>query len=193
MVTNGKTPADTRSPEGSVGRLLLKHENSIRRFISRRSGPQVLKRTTLDDLYQQTVAAAMASAGSFVFRGDASFISWIHTIVRRVIHKMLDQRSRKPLVMRIKGAQSTGVGVAESELGDGGRTPSSMVARNERETNLRSAIKALPDHYQRVITLYKLEQRPLAEVAKAMGRTKGATCRLMARAIEQLRSHLVEP
>jgi DNA-directed RNA polymerase specialized sigma subunit len=41
-----------------------------------------------------------------------------------------------------------------------------------------------------VITLYKLEGRTLNDVAEHMMRSKGATCRLIARAMEKLRSLL---
>jgi RNA polymerase sigma factor (sigma-70 family) len=98
---------------------------------------------------------------------------------------------REPYTIRIKRAQSTGVGVRESELTPGGRTPSSLAAAQELETALRAAIRRLPPDYHRVITLYKIKERPLGEVAALMHRTKGATCRLIARAVEQLRMTMV--
>jgi DNA-directed RNA polymerase specialized sigma24 family protein len=54
-------------------------------------------------------------------------------------------------------------------------------------------MQLLPAHYRKVIMLYRIEQRPLAEVAAEMGRTKGATCRLIARAMEMLRKGMLEP
>lgn len=187
--------ACTAVPGDLVGGLLVKHERSIRRFIARRSGPQVLRRTTVDDLYQQTVESAVASANAagFEFRGDGPFLSWAQTVAHRVIFATLDRRRRSPPTMRIKGRESSGVGATESELGGWGRTPSSLVAGSEHKANLRAVIQELPEHYRRAITLYKLEQMPLAEVAQALGRTKGATCRIIARAMERLRSEMVEP
>ena len=67
-----------------------------------------------------------------------------------------------------------------------------MAAGREREIALHDAIGKLPEHYRRVLTLYKLEERPLTEVAARMERSKGATCRLIARAIGQLRDTLVD-
>ena len=58
--SNGKAdlPKDIRL----IQQLIAKHERSIRDLIVRRSGSQVLKRATADDMFQETVAAAYASA-----------------------------------------------------------------------------------------------------------------------------------
>ena len=45
----------------------------------------------------------------------------------------------------------------------------------------------LPDHYREVLQLRYLEERPLNEIARQLGRTKGSTAMLLARAIEKLR------
>ncbi len=93
---------------------------------------------------------------------------------------------------RIKGAESTGVGINESHLGCGGRTPMSSAASRERKAALRVAIDRLPEDHRRVVTLYRLEERSLSEVAELMGRTKGATCRLLARAVTKLRKLMMD-
>jgi RNA polymerase sigma-70 factor (ECF subfamily) len=175
------------SPAALVAKLVSKHERRIRRFIGRRSGPEVLKRATVDDIFQDTVAAAIASADNFVFQDDDRFVAWITTIARRVIAHCVAYARRGPSTIRIKRAESSGVGVPESQLSPGGRTPSSLAAGQEREAAIRKAIGKLPERYSQVLTLYKLEERSLAEVAERMGRSKGATCRLIARAIRQLR------
>lgn len=174
-----------------IEQLVETHGLTIRRFIARRSGSEVLKRVTIDDLFQETVTAACASAGTFEFRDDGSFVAWISTIARRVIARCATGSRREPYTIRIKRAESTGVGVRESEFAPGGRTPSSLAAAQELETALRAAIRRLPPDYHRVITLYKIEERPLSEVAELMDRTKGATCRLIARAVQQLRMTMV--
>ena len=177
-------------PKRTIDRLIAKHENAIRRFIGRRSGPQVLRRTSKDDLYQETVKAAIASAETFVFYSDRGFMAWITTIARRVIARAIDPNQTDVHTFRIRRAESSGPGVSDQELAGHCRTPSSHAAARERGHDLREALDKLPEHYRRVITLYKLEERPLSEVASCMGRTKGGTCRLFARAINKLRKEL---
>jgi RNA polymerase sigma factor (sigma-70 family) len=185
------------NPESSsrlelVDRLLSKHQDRIRHFIGRRSGSAVLNRTTIDDLYQETAATAISCADGFEYVDDARFISWVSTIARRVISNSLFDPRRLPPTLRIRRARSSGVGVSETRIYARNRTPSSAVAENERSDALRQAINELPEHYRTVLTLYRIEERPLAEVAARMQRTKGATCRLIARAIALLRETLRE-
>ena len=170
-----------------VQRLLDRHARAIRKFIGRRSGPELLKRTTVDDLFQETVATVIQSADNFVFVDNSRFLCWVYTIARRVMARSLSSARNGPNTIRICRASSSGGGVPEAELMAHTRTPSSMAATRERKTALVRAMQLLPAHYRKVITLYKIEQRPLAEVAAEMNRTKGATCRLIARAMEMLR------
>lgn len=188
--------ADTTANSGqrpTVEQLLLKHAVAIRRIIERRSGPLILKQTTVDDLYQESAAAAMASSDTYRYANDAQFVSWISTIARRAIARQLRNPRRGLDAERIRGAASSGSGVPESCIGLEQRTPSSSAAGHEGENRLRCAIRSLPSDYRMVITLYKLEERSLADVAACMGRTKGATCRLLARATDVLREKLGEP
>ena len=53
-------------------------------------------------------------------------------------------------------------------------------------------LRELPSDYRTVLQLYRIEQRPLAEVAARMNRTKQATCHLIARAMATLRDALRE-
>lgn len=176
-----------------VKSLLEEHRGPIERFIRARSGPTVLKRTTLDDLYQDTVTAAIESADSFRYVDDRRFVGWVCTIARRTIARCASGARRGPHILRIRGPYSSGVGVAEAQLDAHMRTPSSIVAGHERRAGLADAIRALPEHYCRVLTLYKLEERPLSEVAEIIGRTKGATARLIARSLHALRRKMGRP
>jgi len=186
-------PGQRPSSVAEVERLIVKHQRQIRGIISRRSGPQVLRRTTVNDLYQETVARAIASAATFVYDGDARFLAWMGTIVRRVVGRALNQQDNKIHTVRIKRTQSTGVGVTDAELPSTCRSPSSVAAGLERSDRLARALRNLPEHYREVIRLYKLEQLPLREVAARLGRTPGATCQLLQRALQQLREVLTEP
>ena len=181
---------DAAGAQNSVPELLARHARTIHRIIQQRSGMRVLKRTTVDDLYQETVAAALASAESFVYSDDARFLGWISTIARRAIARQLGVPHQALQAVRIRGDESSGAGVATGELSSRRRSPLSSAAMHESENALRDAIKNLPEHYQRVIMLYELEERSLTEVAETMHRTKGATCRLLARARAVLRCEL---
>ncbi|MEK6799499.1 MAG: sigma-70 family RNA polymerase sigma factor [Planctomycetota bacterium] len=175
----------------SVEALLARHGAQIRLFITRRTGPAVLKRTTIEDLYQETMTAALAAAEGCHFDNDARFVSWASTTARRVIVESFrtgDGKGAAPLSIRRPGSSGTGVG--ESSLPHSGPSPSSVAAGHERQATLHERLATLPSHYREVITLYRLEELPLEEVARRMGKTKGATCRILARATRLLRRSL---
>lgn len=181
---NNSTSAQT------IERLLVAHRNEIRNFIGRRSGSVVLQRTTIDDLYQETVTAALASAETFEYVNDSGFISWVSTIARRVISHSLRGPKGRLSTVRIRRAESTGIGVSETHLYALNRTPSSAVADSEQSDSLVKILRELPADYRMVLQLHRIEERPLTEVAARMNRTKGATCQLIARAMAMLREKL---
>ncbi|MEK7732263.1 MAG: sigma-70 family RNA polymerase sigma factor [Planctomycetota bacterium] len=176
----------------TIERLLVAHRNEIRNFIGRRSGSVVLQRTTIDDLYQDTATAALASAETFEYVGEADFICWVSTIARRVISHSLRGPQGRASTFRIRGAESSGIGVSETRLYAPNRTPSSAVANSERSGLLVKVLRELPSDYRTVLQLSRIEEHPLAEVAARMNRTKSATCMLIARAMAMLREKLRE-
>lgn len=177
----------------TVEELLTIHEQQIRRFIKRRSGAQVLRRRTLDDLFQDTVTAVISSANTFTYKGDKAFHTWIQTIVRRMIAQAMGSQGNIPFEQRIRRSGSSGPGVNESSMIGKMRTPSSVAAEQERAKTLRAAIALLSKEYRQVLTLYKMEERSLAYVAEEMGLTLNTTSHLYVRALAQVRKILERP
>lgn len=169
----------------TISDLLRRFERQIRRHIERQSG-----RAGLDDVFQETVAAALAGAERFEYRGDGQFLAWIYTISRRVMLQNSRKTARNS--MRLCRSLSNSPGAAELSLAQQGDTPSSMAARLESCHKLAEAIHALPQAYREVIMLYRIEDRPLGEVAQILGKSKSATCHLLARAMAVLNEKLSE-
>jgi RNA polymerase sigma factor (sigma-70 family) len=76
------------------------------------------------------------------------------------------------------------------ELADETETPSHVAAVNERGHALQVSIARLPDDQQQAVRLYSLQQRSLAEVAEAMGRSPDSVRGLLHRAKQALREHM---
>lgn len=176
----------------SLAQLVERHTRAIRRFIRRRSGAALLKRATVDDLFQETVTAAFhgAKRGNFTFVDHGTFLSWMYTIARRVMSKTMTDSARGPYVTRIRGASSSGTGIRESRLAAPGRTPSSVVGGRERRAALFAAIQGLPKEYREVLVLYKMKQYSLAEMADRLGCSKPAVCAKIGRAVRLLQEEL---
>ncbi|MFQ5415204.1 MAG: RNA polymerase sigma factor [Phycisphaerae bacterium] len=169
-----------------VERLIKQHEAAVRHFIAGRSGRRVLRWTTVDDLYQQTVRRALNRADRFEYRGDALFLQWILTIARRVIARPSDAPRQLGPTLRLKCPASSGPGLTYEDLPPSGRTPSSVASAAERRGLLRSAIAKLPPNQRRALTLVRIEQMPFDDVAAEMGRTTHALGELIRRAQQSL-------
>jgi RNA polymerase sigma factor (sigma-70 family) len=182
--------SETTQTPPSIEHLLTVHEEQIRRIIVRRSGPAVLRRTTVDDLFQEAAAAAISSAHGFTYQNDARFISWITTIAHRVIsHSLRGSKGARPF-LSLRRPGSSGTGIGESGLHALISTPSSIAAGNEQRRSLQAAILGLQESHREVLQLYRIDERSLADVADRLGKTKGATCKLIARATESLRKSM---
>ncbi len=175
-----------------IERLITAQQAPIKKFIRRRAGTEVLARMSVGDLYHDTLTRAIESAESFEYRDEHQFLSWIHTIIRRVLSGAVYDLRCGPRILRVKGAESTGAGIPEGQLDAGCRTPSSIVAGRESKSRVRIVMQGLPEHYRTALTLYRIEERTIAEVAKRIGRTPGATAQLIQRATHAFRLQLEE-
>ncbi|MCH5375484.1 MAG: sigma-70 family RNA polymerase sigma factor [Planctomycetes bacterium] len=145
-----------------------------------------------EDVLQDTFVYVWQHIREFNPQGPESFYAWLETTARR---KLLDRiRSHR------RAKRGGGQNHVETHPHDGSSlaslldlvavdpsTPSGSAARHEAERALRMALAALPPHYQEVIDLRYLQQRPVAEVAARMGRSKGSVLMLCRRALEKLR------
>ena len=111
--------------------LVRQHEGRVRAFIGRRSGPEVRRQTTLDDIFQESVAEALRSAANYQYIDEDRFVAWMITIAKRIIARSVERSRRLPNQIRIKGPLSSGAGLPESRIPVNGRSPSSQAAYNE--------------------------------------------------------------
>ena len=62
--------------------------------------------------------------------------------------------------------------------------------RHEQLVGLTKALARLPEDQQRAVELHHLKGLPLADVAKQLGRTKGAVAALLFRGLKKLSESL---
>lgn len=69
-------------------------------------------------------------------------------------------------------------------------SPPERAMRNEQLLRLAEALERLPDDQRTAVEMHHLQGRPLAEVAAALGRSKGAVATLLFRGMTRLRKDL---
>ncbi|MGE3108015.1 MAG: RNA polymerase sigma factor [Phycisphaerales bacterium] len=181
----------------SLIRLLEHLTPDLRRRIAlKMSGPW---RSVIDedDVLQVTFMEACTRLDRFTGGGASGFLAWL---------TKLADNNRIDAVRALEGAKrpapSKRVGAAPSPntddstfaliemLGVTSATPSRQAAKGEMARFLDLALATLPAEYERVIRLYDLEGKDIADVAHALGRSEGAVYMLRARAHERLKESL---
>jgi len=71
-------------------------------------------------------------------------------------------------------------------------SPSEQAQRNEDLARLAGALERLPEAQRQAVELHYLQGRPLADIARHLGRPKSAVAGLLYRGLDALRTWLVE-
>ncbi len=176
----------------ALSALLNHHGPQVRQELS--IGKQWRSVLDADDVMQVTYIEAFLQIGRFVPKGSASFLAWLRRIAQNNVRdavKALEREKRPPPSKRIQPPRGDDSYVALYELlGATSTTPSRAAARQESKRILGAAIARLPQDYATAVRLHDLEGRTGPEVATAMGRSRGATFMLLARAHDRLRENM---
>lgn len=146
------------------------------------------------DIMQVTYLEAFLEIRRFDPARGVAFSTWLARIAANNLRDAVRglQRQKRPQPRDRAAAVGNGdsvVGLYEL-LGTTSMTPSRQVGRGELSGLLAAAIARLPDDYSTVIRMYDLEDRPIDDVARTLGRSRGAVHMLRARAHERLRELL---
>jgi RNA polymerase sigma-70 factor (ECF subfamily) len=141
--------AQWRAGDAEAGQALFeRHFDSIYGFFETKCP------TEADELVQATFLACLRAKEQF--RGDSSFRTYLFTIARNELYRVLRTRQRK-------GAQ---VDLALSSIAELVSTPGTRMARNQEHRHLLEALRRLPVEQQTLLELHYWEDLEIAELAK---------------------------
>jgi len=154
--------------------LFQRHIRSISRFF-RTKVPEAA-----EDLTQNTFLALVEIDPARI--SGASFRAYLFGIARN--HLLMHLRTKLRADARFdpltRSARDAGAGAVN------------LVARQQQQVLLATALQKLPIDYQVALELHYFEGLPLAEIAEVLGRPVGTIKSLLARGREMLREHLEE-
>jgi RNA polymerase sigma-70 factor (ECF subfamily) len=184
--------AETRRPDRqTLLQLLERHAPVVRQRLAGQIPRCWQSVLSVDDVMQQTYTDAFLDIDHFVPHSEGSFAAWLASLARcnlvdalRMLEADKRGQGRRPLEPR---AADDSVAALCELLGSASATPSRQVARDEAHTALDRAVRQLPEAYRLVVEMYDLENRPVEEVARALGRSPGAVYMVRARAHRRLR------
>lgn len=145
------------------------------------------------DVMQVTYLEAFVHMQRFDPERAASFPGWLRQMATNNLRDAIRglEAKKKPSPRRQIDAYGGDTSVALFDILTAGvGTPSRALRRGEAHQRLRQALLGLPPDYARAVQLYDLEERPIEEVAAAMGRSIGAVYMLRRRGHDGLKALL---
>jgi RNA polymerase sigma-70 factor (ECF subfamily) len=178
--------------EVALGQLLESYSKYLTLLARVQIGRRLQGKVDADDLLQETFMEVHRQIGNFRGTTHAEFVAWLRRILAGqlalTIRRYLGTKGRDATLERELGVQLD----QSSEVLDRGlvasqSTPSQHASRREQGVLLAEALDKLPKDYREVIILRHLEDLPLVETARRMGRSEDSVQKLWVRALVSLR------
>ncbi len=193
------------SNEEALVRSAVAGDSDALSELLRRFGPEVERtlkispvwRTVLEpgDVMQVTYLEVFLRISTFESDRASSFAAWLHRIadnnLKDAIRGLSREKQPQPRQRVRPPRYADSLAGLQNLLSTESATPSKNLQQREMCDQLEQAIAALPDRYAEVIKAYDLEGQSIDEVARRVGRSRGAVHMLRARAHDRLRERLV--
>jgi RNA polymerase sigma-70 factor (ECF subfamily) len=189
-----------RAAEGdgpSLGALLQRHEDRLRRMVAFRMDPRLQGRVDPSDVIQEVSLAAARSLPDYVGQPGIPFFLWLRGIAGNKLlelHRhhlgtpMRDAR-REVSLYRASMPEATSAALAARLMGRLSR-PSEAAVRAEVKIRLQEALNQMDPVDREVLALRHFEHLTNAEAAEVLGIKEGAAGKRYLRALERLRDIL---
>ena len=181
--------------EPALGQLLENFTRYLTLLARVQIGRRLQGKVDADDLVQDTFMDAHRQITSFRGTTEAEFIAWLRRILAgqlaQTIRRYLGTKGRDAMLERELAVQLDQSGeILDRGLVASQSTPSQHASRCEQGVILAEALDKLPRDYREVIILRHLEDLPLVEAARRMGRTEDSVQKLWVRALVSLRKQM---
>lgn len=177
----------------ALGLLLESRREALRRAADHQLRGKILARVDASDVVQQTFLEASRTFRDFQGGAEPELAAWL----RQILQNKLAAAVRDNVQLRKRDVrrecpidESPSDAPGPMQLDAGISTPSVRAIRAEETTALLRAIAELPEDQREAVRLRHLENRPLAEIAEILGRSRDATAGLIKRGVQALRDRM---
>jgi RNA polymerase sigma-70 factor (ECF subfamily) len=180
-------------PPAAPDRPLERYRSYLRLLARLHLDPRLRGKLDPSDVVQQTLL--QAHQGLPGFRGqDAQLAAWLRRILARNLAMAARDfaRGKRDLARErsLEAALADSSARLEGWPAADQSSPSEEAQRHEQALRLAGALERLPEDQRAAVEMHHLQGRPLAEVAEALGRSKGAVATLLFRGMTRLRKDL---
>src|SRR5262245_57327825 len=146
--------------------------------IDARMGALLRRRTSVEDIWQETLMHAWRDRARHRWTGARGFRAWLMEIAE---NRMRDAADREGAEKRGGAVAHVRLGLARPDESGAGAidpaassTPSRILAHRESAEAIQAALAALPDALREVVRRRLIEEQGLAEIAAALGLSHAA-------------------
>ena len=166
-----------QSGESAAREALIEScRDELDRHLRLRIGAHLRGTLEVEDVFQETVTAALESLTAFRWNGEGSFLRWLKAVAENRILTLARKKRRTQILF-----------VEWQEPLAGDPSPSNALRRGERFDRLQAALDCLEPDYREVIVLARLKGLRLKDVATRIGRSPNAVAHLLSRALTRLK------
>jgi RNA polymerase sigma-70 factor (ECF subfamily) len=165
----------------SFGLLLERHRRPVVHFLYR----MVQNQGVAEELAQEVFLRVYRSRESY--EPTAKFTTWLFRIATHVaLNSIRDGKKER----NSQSLDQPGADGMERQVEDQSPNSETLLLRDVRKQEIRSAIDALPEKQRAAVLMHKFEGFDYAQIARALGSTESAVKSLLFRAYETLRARL---
>jgi RNA polymerase sigma-70 factor, ECF subfamily len=195
--TNRRLQLAAGGDSASLGTLLQRHEDRLRRMVAFRLDPRLQGRVDTSDVIQEVCLAAARALPNYVSRPEMPFFLWLRGIVGNKLlelHRhhlgtpMRDAR-REVSLYQASMPEATSAALAAQLMGRFSR-PSEAAIRAEVKIRLQEALNQMDPVEREVLALRHFEYLTNAEAAEVLSVKEAAAGKRYLRALERLRDIL---
>jgi len=169
-----------RRDPGAVAQLYNTYADRIYSLVFHQVGRN---HEVAQDIVQETFVAALKSATKF--RNQSKVYTWLCSIANNKVSDFYRRQKRQAKYQTMEALEADQIG-DETLAADFAET-------GERQADARQALSSLPLHYRQVLILKYVEEMPVLQISKIMGRSPKSIEGLLTRARKELRAKLAIP
>jgi RNA polymerase sigma-70 factor (ECF subfamily) len=143
------------------------------------------------DVVQQTLLNAVASESPCRGEGDAAKIGWLKAILQNVVNGIARSyhRDRRNVDLE-RGLGSASETSSPFDVAVDQTSPSARIQNEELQQQISRAIGVLTEEQRQAIVMRYWQDRPLSEIATALGKSPDAVAGLLYRGMKLIRREM---
>lgn len=136
--------------------LMERYHARVHRIVRARMGGELRREAESLDMVQEAMVDVCAGFDRFEQRSEAGFVNWLATVVENKLreqarfHRATKRESARRVSLEAPDGDSNRPGIDPEDSAD---SPSQVVAGEEQQQRLRSAVEKLPEGQRRAIEL----------------------------------------